>query len=428
LAAFAAVVATEWVSRFAIVLSLHTFVLGAAVLYPEPLARAWRGARRYDRLRKAPLLLPHLALTAMFIWCIAGFYDPVTGFTSFVQFGQEFESRALPVLSDVPHATEPGWGYDGQFYAQLALDPLLRSEALRVALDSPEYRGRRILLPAAAWVLGLGRPDLVLQAYSLLNVASWIVLAYLLLRWLPVGSARTLAAWAACLFSPGLLASVRSALPDGPSVLLLVAGLIAVERHRPWLAALLLGVAGLGRETNLLGGTMLLPSRWHRQDLVRLAGRALVMLLPLGLWVAYLKTLGLPPDMGGARNFAWPLVAYAEKWATTIGAFRSSADYYAWFSLLSGAALTTQAVVLAVRRDWSSPWWRLGAAYALFGLALGPAVWEGDPGAAPRVLLPMTIAFNVLLPGSRLFWPLWILGNLSIVHGLDAIRVPWLWS
>ena len=426
LAAFAAAVATEWVSRFAIVLSLHTFVLGAAVLYAEPLARAWRGLRRFGRLRKASLLLPHLVLTAMFIWCVAGFYDPATGFTSFVQFGQEFGSRALPVLSDVPHATEPGWGYDGQFYAQLALDPLLRSEALRVALDSPEYRGRRILFPAMAWLLGLGRPGLVLQAFSLLNVASWIVLAWLLLRWLPAGSGRTLAAWAACLFSPGLLASVHSALPDGPSVVLLVVGLIAVERHRPWLAGLVLGVSGLGRETNLLGGTMLLPSRWHREDLARLAGRAIVMLLPLGLWIAYLKTRGLPSDMSGARNLGWPLTAYVEKWMSTIGALRQGADHYVWFSLLSGVALTAQAVVLAANRNWSSPWWRLGAAYALFGLVLGPAVWEGHPGAAARVLLPMTIAFNVLLPGSRLFWPLWILGNLSLVHGLEAIRVPWL--
>ena len=237
LAALGAAVVTEWVSRFAVVLSLHTFVLGAAVLYAEPLARAWHGLRRLESGRRASRLLPHFLLTAMFVWCTAGFYDPATGFTSFVRFGREFGGRALPVLSDVPHATEPGWGYDGQFYAQLALDPLLQTEDLRVALDSPEYRGRRILFPAMAWVLGLGRPGLVLQVYSLLNVASWIVLACLLLRWLPAGSGRTLAAWAACLFSPGLLASVRAALPDGPGVLLLVVGLIAVERHRPWLAA-----------------------------------------------------------------------------------------------------------------------------------------------------------------------------------------------
>jgi hypothetical protein len=140
----------------------------------------------------------------------------------------------------------------------------------------------------------------------------------------------------------------------------------------------------------------------------------------------YLKTRGLPADMSGARKIGLPLAAYLEKLVSTIGALRRGADHYVWFSLLSGAAPTAQAAVLAAYRNWSSPWWRLGAAYALLGLVRGPAVWEGHPGAAARVLLPMTIAFNVLLPGSRLFWPLWILGNLALVHGLEAIRVPWL--
>ena len=36
----------------------------------------------------------------------------------------------------------------------------------------------------------------------------------------------------------------------------------------------------------------------------------------------------------------------------------------------------------------------------------------------------MTIAFNVLLPRTRWFWPLAILGNLSAWHGLDAPGVP----
>lgn len=40
-------------------------------------------------------------------------------------------------------------------------------------------------------------------------------------------------------------------------------------------------------------------------------------------------------------------------------------------------------------------------------------------GGADRVLLPMTIAFNVLLPTRRWFWPLWALGNLTVAHGGD---------
>jgi hypothetical protein len=58
---------------------------------------------------------------------------------------------------------------------------------------------------------------------------------------------------------------------------------------------------------------------------------------------------------------------------------------------------------------------------------LGSAVWEGAPGAGTRVVLPMTFAFNMMLPQTRWFWPLWILGNLSILPALEVLRVPFWW-
>jgi hypothetical protein len=87
-------------------------------------------------------------------------------------------------------------------------------------------------------------------------------------------------------------------------------------------------------------------------------------------------------------------------------------------------ALSTQAVVLLWMRDWRNPWWRLGFMYVGLMLIVGQAVWEGHPGAVSRVVIPMTLAFNVLLTRVRWFWPLWILGNASLLHGLEVIRVP----
>ena len=68
--------------------------------------------------------------------------------------------------------------------------------------------------------------------------------------------------------------------------------------------------------------------------------------------------------------------------------------------------------VLALRANWRSPWWRVGITYALLMVFLGPGVWGGVPGAVSRVVLPMTCAFNLLLPRNRAFWPLAIIGNL----------------
>jgi hypothetical protein len=30
----------------------------------------------------------------------------------------------------------------------------------------------------------------------------------------------------------------------------------------------------------------------------------------------------------------------------------------------------------------------------------------------------MTIAFNLLLPANRFFWPVWIVGNLVLLHAV----------
>jgi hypothetical protein len=101
-------------------------------------------------------------------------------------------------------------------------------------------------------------------------------------------------------------------------------------------------------------------------------------------------------------------------------------DSFARFSLLGLVSLTTQCLVLLWQRDWRNPWWRMGVAYAGLMAVLGSAVWEGDPGAATRVVVPMTIAFNVLLTKHRWFWPLWALGNASVVHAVEVMRLPWL--
>lgn len=76
---------------------------------------------------------------------------------------------------------------------------------------------------------------------------------------------------------------------------------------------------------------------------------------------------------------------------------------------------------MAAVHRWRDPWWRVGIAYAGLMLVLGPAVWEGHPGAVTRILLPMTFAFNLLLPRLRWFWPLWILDNANLLDAVDII-------
>ena len=131
----------------------------------------------------------------------------------------------------------------------------------------------------------------------------------------------------------------------------------------------------------------------------------------------------------GRGNLAASFINLFDKWDVTLAELQEFGwtGTYARFSLLSLVSLTTQAVFLAWQREWSAPWGRIGVAYALLMVFLGPAVWAGDQVAANRVLLPMTVAFNVQLAHARGFWPLVILGNLTVLPGLESLRVPWLW-
>ena len=227
------------------------------------------------------------------------------------------------------------------------------------------------------------------------------------------------------MLSDGLMTSMRYSVPDGPSMLLLALSVAAVEHHRRGLAAGILGLAGLARETNVIGALVLAPSKATPRTVTIFLLHAALALIPLLLWVAYLWNIGLSAGSAGSRAFAMPFAGYANKWATTVHALSAEGwASFARFGLLGLVALTTQVLVLLWQRDWRNPWWRMGIAYAALMVMLGPAVWESGPGAVMRVVVPITIAFNVLLPKVRWFWPLWVLGNLSVLHGFDVMRMP----
>src|SRR6185369_8156136 len=69
-------------------------------------------------------------------------------------------------------------------------------------------------------------------------------------------------------------------------------------------------------------------------------------------------------------------------------------------------------------------WCRVGATFAALMAFLAQPVWEGYPGAAGRVLLPMTLAFNILVPTVRRWLVLLIAGNLTVVAGFKEFTPP----
>jgi hypothetical protein len=129
--------------------------------------------------------------------------------------------------------------------------------------------------------------------------------------------------------------------------------------------------------------------------------------------------------MGDSRNFAPPFTALVQKLEDSVAQLMAEGyPSLAKYDLLVMAGLLAQFFFFAFRRRWRDPWWRLGAAYAVLMVFLGTAVWENYPSAAARVLLPMTLAFNITVPRRR-WWPVLLLvGNLGILASADIFKPP----
>jgi hypothetical protein len=147
--------------------------------------------------------------------------------------------------------------------------------------------------------------------------------------------------------------------------------------------------------------------------------------LPLLLWVVYLRIRFGPPGDTGMSNFTLPLAGFVEKarvaWSAAVGRDTSPLQQ------------ATLAVVIALAVQWgffvarwqpANRWWRVGATFAVLLMFLATPVWEGFPGAATRVLLPMTLAFNILAPRGVKWLPLVVMGNLTVAASVFEFSPP----
>ena len=365
-----------------------------------------------------------LLLCALFLASIAGYYHRGFGFTALLALpkGHDYE---LPELQALPHIDYEGTGYDAQYYVQLALRPSLRNPDIDRTMDAPPYRARRILFSWTAFAAGLGQPWAIVQVFALQNVACWLLLAWLIARWIPPDTPRLFALWTASMFSHGLLFSVRFSLLDGPSLMLVAIAALAVERGRPWAAASITGLAGLARETNLLGAVMLARRPRGRRQWIQSAAFAALVAMPLILWQDYLYSIYRSTSFAGGDQLARPFTAFLGAWRAAIGGLAAQGLVSpALHSLLIMISLTVQAMFLAWTRDFRQPWWRIAAVFGALMMIVGPAVWAGTPGAITRVVLPLTFGFNVLLARQRRgFWAWCVLGNLHVLPALHALPV-----
>jgi hypothetical protein len=342
---------------------------------------------------------------------VASQFTPGHGLTKLLEVGPIFLPRALTQFQALDPVTTHRYGYDGQFYAQVALDPSLRNPRLEQALDVPEYRSRRILIPALAWLIGAGQPSAVVTAYILLHVAAWYVLLWLLLHF---ERPETIQSWlcvVATMLTTGALASLQRSLTDLPAATLLVAAAVLAGRSRT--IAMMLAV--LTREAcAICAWAPLVDFRKKPHAFLRGAAHVCVIILPFLAWAIYVR-FRFQKHFYGQDNFAWPFEGWI--YGPILALLRGQrAPGFAGLSLLAEIAY------LVWRPRLDSFYWRVAVSFGIASCFLSDEPLGSDVSFT-RDLLPMTIGFNVLLmrelPTKFPFW--FLAGNIGLFSGVVAL-------
>ena len=384
-------------------------------------------------------MLVALAAFAFLLRVYVGIWTPEHGITKFLRVGQEFEDRGTDVFRATPKFIDQypahRWGFDGQLYAEMALDPLLLDPQLHVALDDPPYRAQRILLSWIAWVLGLGKPFWILNAYAALNLIFWIGFAWMAGRlFAPLGWSGV-AGYAAVLVTCGVIESMQASLTDLPSFTLILAALIVGGTK----GAGILALAALVRTTSLIGfvGLAEIAPPW-REALRKNIVRGLIAVVPVSLWVAYVLWRFRGREVGfDGGNLDLPFHGMMEKLGEfSITAIHGPIRWHRWFfeiyksydlhALLTIISVVTQTLFIALHREWRNPLWRWGAVVAVYFSCISFLSWESH-FTITRHALPMTLVFNMLLAARPTkAWLIWfLLGNLFVpfcVKYFDGMR------
>ena len=158
--------------------------------------------------------------------------------------------RHFATLPQLPHgiAVSPTYGYDGQFFYRLALNPVNFSHiAYGIRVDQP-YRYMRIGYPGLTWLVSVGQHVLVPVVLVAINIAAVGAIGYLGGMFAQRGGLHALAGLVLPAYF-GLITSLSRDTAEPLAAACLLAGLLAIRARRPLLAGLLLAYGALTRES-----------------------------------------------------------------------------------------------------------------------------------------------------------------------------------
>ncbi len=193
-----------------------------------------------------PIIPGLIALVAALAFVLARWQTWAKGdITRFILVGRHFAT-----LSQLPRgvAVAPTYGYDGQFFYRLALNPVNFSHiAYGIRVDQP-YRYMRIGYPWLTWLVSFGQHVLVPVMLVVINIVAIGAIGYLGGMFARQGGRHALAGLVLPAYF-GLLTSLSRDTAEPLAAACLLGGLLAIRARRPVLAGLLLAYGALTRES-----------------------------------------------------------------------------------------------------------------------------------------------------------------------------------
>ncbi len=284
--------------------------------------------------------------------------------------------RGLPVLSS--------YGYDGQFYYRLALDPAnLHHTAFGITLDLP-FRLQRIGYPLLTWLLSLGQRSWVPVMLVAVNVLALGAIG--LLGGMFAREAGRHVLWGLLLAGYfGFVLSLGNDLTEPLAAACLLGGILAYRDRRPVLAGVLLAYGSLTRETIMVAAAAIALTR-----LIMLARRQarpgrtdLTWLLPAVAFtgwqlVVHAAAGTYPVDADASSNVARPVEAAFTAVRTNLGLLPHNIPADFWLLELAILAVLAIAAARSLRSTIAPVHERLAFLFFLTESALlSSSVWSG---------------------------------------------------
>lgn len=271
--------------------------------------------------------------------------------------------------------------HDGQAFASLAMDPLLRRPAEWSGGSTQlAYRGARPLIGWLAWAGSFGRPGAVEWSLAVISVLSVGLLGFATATIGEELGKRSERAYLILLLPGVLSVVVNPGLSDALGTALALIGAAYWMRGRRWPAVVLLGFAALCRDTCALMAIVLLID-----DLAtnRSPRRVAPLVLPPAVYLTWITIVRI-------RIGDWPTAYHGNLTFPLVGLAREVGDGWSVTGVFAALIVTALFVVALVRRP---P--RLVSLtiliYGFVALCSGSAVWATWDTGLTRSVLPAEV-------------------------------------